>query len=182
MLDLRIKTQRLTLRPFAPVDAKRIRELAGLREIAMMTGPSIPHPYPDGAAEAWIAKQAARRDAGQSHAFAIALDGALIGSVGIDDAGKGTHFELGYWLGKPYWGRGYVSEAAAAVVDFAFGWLNQPALVAGHHADNPASGRILNKLGFIRTHSRMAFQHVRQCEVELIRLLLTKDAWAAKRV
>ena len=68
------------------------------------------------------------------------------------------------------------------MVEFAFGWLNQPALVAGYLADNPASGRILDKLGFVRTHTRMAFQHVRQCEVELIRLRLTKDAWAANRV
>ncbi|MDX2145219.1 MAG: GNAT family N-acetyltransferase [Rhodospirillaceae bacterium] len=182
MLDLRIKTQRLTLRPYVAADAKRIQALAGLREIAMMTGPSIPHPYPDGAAEAWIAKQGQRRFDGQSHAFAIDIDGALAGSVGFEDGGKGTHFELGYWLGKPYWGRGYVSEAAAAVVEYAFGWLNHPALVAGYHIDNPASGRVLAKLGFVETHRRMAFQHVRQCEVELVRMLLTKDAWAAKRV
>jgi RimJ/RimL family protein N-acetyltransferase len=104
------------------------------------------------------------------------------GSVGLDDTGKGTHFELGYWLGKPYWGRGYVSEAAAAVVEYAFGWLNQPALVAGYFVDNPASGRVLEKLGFVETHRRMAFQHVRQCEAELVRVRLAKDAWALKQV
>lgn len=181
MFELTIKTERLFLRPFKASDAMRVQELAGAREIAIMTA-SIPHPYPDGAAEAWIAMNTQRRHEGKSFAFAIDIDGLLAGSIGIEDAGRGVHLELGYWLGLPYWGHGYTSEAAVAVTEFGFVWLNQPALIAGYAVDNPASGRILEKLGFTKTHVKTVPHAVRGCDVDIIRLELTKDAWAAKRV
>jgi [ribosomal protein S5]-alanine N-acetyltransferase len=181
MFDLTITTERLKLRPFRLTDAKCVHLLAGEREIAIMTG-SIPHPYPDGAAEAWIEKQAQRRAEGKSYVFAIEIDNAATGSVGVEDAGTGTPFELGYWLGKPYWGRGYMTEAAVALVELMFNWFNQKALIASYVTDNPASGCILHKLGFAATKTETVPHKVRGCDVDIVRLLLSKDTWAAKKV
>ena len=73
-------------------------------------------------------------------------DGAYMGKCGIHL--KDCGFELGYWLGRPYWGMGYATEAAAQVVAFAFRNLRAERVWAGWFFDNPASGRVLEKLGF----------------------------------
>jgi ribosomal-protein-alanine N-acetyltransferase len=95
----------LRIRPLTYKDEPRIQELASAAEIASTTL-SFPHPYPPGAARAWIEKKLDTFAKGEEMALAIELDGEYIGSVGFffnrrDDAG-----ELGYWIGKPYWGRG----------------------------------------------------------------------------
>ncbi|MCB2109196.1 MAG: GNAT family N-acetyltransferase [Rhodobacteraceae bacterium] len=185
MFALSIKTKRLVLRPFTPADAPRVRELADEWDIARMTA-SIPHPYPEGLAEKWIAAHDGVRTAGKGYPFAITLDGTLIGSVGADRNGTGA-LELGYWLGKPYWGRGIVTEAAAAVLDFCFGWLAVDRVYAGHLAENVASSRVLQKLGFAgdgcQERKSLALDKKVSCQM----VVLTKDAWlkdtaAAKRV
>jgi RimJ/RimL family protein N-acetyltransferase len=66
--------------------------------------------------------------------------------------------ELGYWIARPYWGRGYATEAGRAVIDHARHSLRLPRLSAGHFIDNPASGRVLAKLGF-RPIGRIALRH-----------------------
>ena len=181
MFDLNIKTDRLTLRPFRLVEAPRVRALADNVEIARMVA-SIPHPYPDGLAEKWIGMHSERRASGKGYPFAIALEGEVVGSIGIEDGGDGA-FELGYWLGQDYWGRGFVSEAAAALVTFAFGWLSRSHLRARFISDNLASGRILARLGFTSAGPQQPIFHkVRGENVELTPLILTRDVWAAKQV
>lgn len=179
MFELTIKTERLALRPFALADANQVRALAGLREIAVMVS-SIPHPYPNGLAEAWILRHAEARARGIGYTFAITLGGELIGSIGLENQGRGD-FEFGYWLAKDYWAQGYMSEAAVAVLEFGFGWLAQARIIAGHYVDNPASGCILRKMGFIETHRETSFHAVRDCDVAAVRMALTKDAWAEAR-
>src|SRR5262249_16321912 len=122
--------------------------LAGDREIAANTL-QIPHPYPDGAAEAWIATLAPRFAAGESVAFAITrtLDGALLGSIGLDITREHERAELGYWMGKPYWGNGYCTEAARALVNYAFQSLGLNRITAGHFANNSASGCVMRNIG-----------------------------------
>ena len=85
------------------------------------------------------------RDDG-SMTFAIVLDSSLIGICGIDLRPDGA--ELGYWLGAPYWGRGYATEAVRAVIDHAFGELGHEVLLSGARVTNPASRRVLEKCGF----------------------------------
>ncbi len=77
-----------------------------------------------------------------------ARDAALIGCIGIDLT-EGE-VELGYWIARPYWGQGYATEAGRAVLDVAR-MLGHERIVASHFLDNPASGRVLAKLGFEAT-------------------------------
>jgi len=151
-LDLRqlptFQTRRLILRAFLPQDAPDVQRLAGERAIAATTA-SIPHPYPDGVAEAWIAAQPELRARAESLVYAVTLlqDGRLIGAVGLGLRLEHKHAELGYWIGHPYWGQGYCTEAAAEILRFAFETLRLHRIYAVHFAGNPASGRVMQKLG-----------------------------------
>jgi RimJ/RimL family protein N-acetyltransferase len=142
-----LTTERLILRPLALSDAKTIQELAGDREVADTTR-LIPHPYPDGLAEVWISSLQPRYERGEGVSFGITLkEGPLIGSIGILLNLVDHHAEMGYWIGKPYWNQGFCTEAAAAVLGYAFETLQMERLFANYFARNPASGRVIAKLG-----------------------------------
>jgi ribosomal-protein-alanine N-acetyltransferase len=141
-------TSRLLLRPFQLSDAPRVRELAGDRAIADTTL-AIPHPYPEGAAEAWIGTHAARFAEGAEAAFAITRrdGGELIGAIGLLISKAHARAELGYWIGRSYWGHGFATEAGRAVLEFGFGALRLHRVQAHYLTRNLASGRVLEKLG-----------------------------------
>jgi len=127
-------------------DATRVQRLAGEREVAEMTG-LIPHPYPDGAAEEFIAMQGRDWATGKEYSYAIAAsDEALVGVVSLRPAAIERE-NLGYWIGRPYWGRGYASAALRAMIALGFGLLDVEKLTASHLARNPASGRVMEKCG-----------------------------------
>lgn len=138
-----ITTERLVLRPLDLRDAARIALLAGDFDVASMTG-TIPHPYSEQMAGEWIGSAL---EGEEGTVFVIERDGTLIGCVGYREDEKGGA-ELGYWLGKPYWGQGFATEASAAMVAYAFDEGGLDYLTIGHFADNPASARIITKLGF----------------------------------
>jgi RimJ/RimL family protein N-acetyltransferase len=146
-----IATPRLRLRPFAPADAPVVQQLAGAPEIADTTA-RIPHPYPEGAAVAWIATHAQEWAAHRELVLAVTLadGGPLIGSIGLVFETEHEKVELGYWIGLPFWGKGFASEAAGALVEFAFARLGLNRVQAHHMARNPASGRVLLKAGLRR--------------------------------
>ena len=146
-----LATPRLVLRPFALADAPAVQALAGAREVADTTL-HIPHPYPDGAAEAWIGAHAAAWAAGTLATYAVvdAADGTLRGAVGLSVAPEHARAELGYWVGVPWWGRGIATEAARALVEFGFARLGLHRVQARHLTRNPASGRVMQKLGMRR--------------------------------
>ncbi len=143
-----IRTERLLLRWFEPGDAMDVRRLAGDRAIAANTT-HIPHPYEAGMAEEWIGSHAARRARGDAVVFAIELveGGELIGAIGLELALSHRRAEIGYWIGRPFWGQGYATEAASAVTRYAFEELDLNRIHAGHFPRNPASGRVLEKIG-----------------------------------
>lgn len=144
-----LETPRLVLRPFDLSDAADVQRLAGDRAIADTTL-NIPHPYEDGLAEAWIETHAREYAEGRLVNFAITLspDGALIGSIGLKLDGEASGGgELGYWVGVPWWNRGYCTEAAAAVLDYGFRVLELDRIHAHHLLRNPASGRVMEKIG-----------------------------------
>ena len=145
-----LTTPRLRLRPFEPSDAPTVRELAGVYEVAHTTL-NIPHPYPEGAAEEWIARHPHDWAAGAGVTFAIttAGDGALIGAVGLSLKPKHAQGELGYWVAVPYWGKGYATEAARALADWGFSTLGLHRVQARHFCRNPASGRVMQKIGMV---------------------------------
>ena len=143
-------TERLVLRPFSPDDAADVQLLAGEREIAA-TAVRMPHPYEDGMAEAWIASHGGAWNEGVSAAIAIAsaADGSLVGSTGFDFALEHAKAELGYWIGKPYWGHGYATEAAREVVRWGFEDLGLFRIYAHCVKGNRPSSRVLEKAGLI---------------------------------
>lgn len=156
-----LTTERLRLRAFRPADADRVTALAGEREIARNTL-NVPHPYERRDAEEWIAAHRGQMERREAATFAITLLGepVVIGAVGlILDAGNDAA-ELGYWIGKPYWGRGYASEAARAVVAWGFRELELNRIHASHFPRNPASGAVLRKIGM--RHEGRLREHVKK--------------------
>jgi RimJ/RimL family protein N-acetyltransferase len=146
-----IRTERLTLRPLELSDAARISAFTRDWDVARMVS-SIPFPQPLISVEGFLLIEQARRPLERDWTFAIEIPGeGLIGMVGAHVRGKdysGRFVEIGYWVGKPYWGKGYATEAARAVADFGAGLAHGP-VMARHYADNPASGRVLEKAGFV---------------------------------
>ncbi|NEP08821.1 MAG: GNAT family N-acetyltransferase [Symploca sp. SIO2C1] len=143
-----LQTQRLILRPFTLTDAPLVQRLAGAREIAAMTL-SIPHPYEDGMAQEWIKTHPAAFNEGISVNFAIVLRDSevLCGSTGLGIDAENANAELGYWIGVPYWGKGYCTEAAKAVVGYGFEVIGLHRIHGAYFPQNPASGRVMQKIG-----------------------------------
>ncbi|MFP4104524.1 MAG: GNAT family N-acetyltransferase [Phycisphaerae bacterium] len=164
-----LETERLILRPFTLDDASDVQAMAGDRKVADMTF-NIPHPYLLEVAEQWIATHEAGYRAGDA-TFAITLreTGRLIGAVGLRKDEEPDVAELGYWIGVPFWGNGYCTEAAGAVVSFGFTSLGYTKLFATHLVGNPASGRVMQKIGMHRTGELTRFAEKFDREVELIR-------------
>ncbi len=133
-------------------DVPRIVELAGDRYIAEMTL-VMPHPYlPEHALE-WIARDGELRESGSGCAFLIEYGAEVVGAIGLkfDDGGKRA--TAGYWIGRPYWRRGFATEALREVLRHAFEDLGVLHVGAHHIASNPASGRVMQKAG-------MSFENV----------------------
>ena len=138
-----LETKRLALRAPRLEDAKTVAMLANDRRIAENTA-RIPHPYRMADAENLIA---AANNGGEALFLITARDGAVMGACGFVSRDKPTP-SLGYWLGAPYWGKGYATEALHALIDYAFGEFDFTALEAGARVTNPASRRVLEKCGF----------------------------------
>ncbi|HUI05830.1 MAG TPA: GNAT family N-acetyltransferase [Verrucomicrobiae bacterium] len=149
------------LRPFELSDAPRVKLLAGDREIAATTA-RIPHPYEPGMAEAWIGTHQEDFEKGTAVNFAITLKDTseLMGAIGLIVNRDHENAEMGYWIGKPYWNRGYCTEAARAVLQYAFDELRLNRVFAHHFSHNIASGRVMQKLGM--RHEGRRRQHVKK--------------------
>lgn len=153
-----IVTARLRLRPLVPSDAARLAQLADDRDLARQTA-KLPHPYRREDADAFIAAERAPDWIGRSFAVERLGDG-LIGVVGFKPEEGSPLMDFGYWLGRPYWGGGFATEAATAALQWARDGWGRRALQAGHFTDNPASGRVLEKIGFLYTGVRRPFASV----------------------
>ena len=139
-----LETERLILRPPRLEDAKAIAVLANDRRIAENTA-RIPHPYRVADAEAFIA--GVNVPGGETVFLITDLDDSILGGCGVGVLdGQGP--ELGYWLGVPFWGQGYATEAVRAVIDYAFTEVDYAFLNAGARVTNPGSRRVLEKCGF----------------------------------
>ena len=142
-------------------DAGRVQRLAGDRAVADTTL-NIPHPYEDGMAEQWISNHRHWFERHEQAVFAIVLraEDALIGAMGFLINMENQRAELGYWIGRPYWNGGYCTEAARAMLRFGFEQLGLNRIYAHHFARNPASGRVMQKIGMV--HEGRLPQHVRK--------------------
>jgi len=145
----RLVTERLLLRPFTDIDGPAVERLAGAREVADTTL-SLPHPYPIGGGAEWIATHASAWERGERLSLAICSRGAsedLLGAMGLHISMTHRHGEIGYWIGVSSWGKGYATEAARALVGYAIAELGLHRLQGRHFSRNPASGRVMQKLG-----------------------------------
>ncbi|MGH6791778.1 MAG: GNAT family N-acetyltransferase [Methyloceanibacter sp.] len=168
---MNIRTPRLLLRTPERADATRLSLLAGDYDVAGMTG-TIPHPYSEQQADEWIEGVLAGEE---GVVFAILRSGVVIGCTGYRAFGA-DHAELGYWIGKPYWGMGYGTEAVEVLVAHAFEADGFDYLTAGHFADNPASERVLKKLGFVVSGSEVRDCAARDARTKCVTYRLDRAA------
>ena len=168
-----LKTERLLLRAPSVKDVSAFVRLAGDRRVAENTA-RIPHPYGEGEAERFVAEINRQSDGAT---FAIVLDGAAIGACGIEVRPEGG--ELGYWLGVPFWRRGYATEAVRAVIDYAFGELGHELLQSGARVSNPASRRVLEKCGFQWTGVQLCRICAINSAAPIDRFRLDRRLWAS---
>ena len=145
----KISTPRLTLRAPAHKDAATIAALADDIDIARMTT-HLPHPYSPGDAEAFIARM---QLADLEREVAFVIEHGRMGAVGVLGLHPTSPFgpEIGYWIGRPFWGQGFATEAASAALVWAKKAWGRRVVTSGHFTDNPASGRVLEKAGFLYT-------------------------------
>ena len=143
-----LDTARFLLRPFTLADADDVTRIVSDREVAATTL-NIPHPYEPGMAAAWIATHADGLHRQSPVVFAVTRrDGdELVGAIGLSLEPEHHRAELGYWVARAAWGQGVCTEAARAVLQYGFGVLGLERIFAHHFAGNPASGRVMQKLG-----------------------------------
>jgi RimJ/RimL family protein N-acetyltransferase len=169
-----LRTARLILRAPHPDDADAVAVLINDRRIAENTA-RIPHPYTRADAEAFIAGAQTRADA----TFYVTLhDGTLVGGCGLGRL-RGNEPEIGYWYGVPYWSRGYATEGAQALIEFAFVEQGYELLHAGARVSNPASRRVLEKCGFEWIGVVLQRSLALGASVPSDRFRLTRERWHA---
>jgi RimJ/RimL family protein N-acetyltransferase len=168
-----LKTARLVLRAPARSDVPALVALAGDRRVAANTA-RIPHPYT--AADA-VGLIASINQTDSEMVFAIELDDALIGMCSLDLRQDGA--ELGYWLGLPFWGLGYATEAARALIDYGFAALGHEVLQSGARVSNPASRRVLEKCGFQWTGVQLCRIRAINSAAPIDRFRLDRGLWAS---
>lgn len=165
-----IETRRLVLRAPGPHDAGRMVALANDANIARMTL-RMPHPFSIDDAEAFVVQVAGQNPA-RAQTFLIEHeDHGPVGVMGLFED-KDPAPEVGYWIGRPFWGRGYATEALEGAQVWASKRWKRRALMAGHFADNPASGRVLEKAGFLYTGEvRKGFSRARDADAQTRRMV-----------
>jgi len=174
----RLETARLTLRPYTARDIPELVSLIGAREVAATTL-RIPHPYTREDAMQFLHNI----ENGRELHLAVTLlsDGRLVGGAGLNPAEQHQHAELGYWLGVPHWRNGYATEAASELLRYGFEDLHLHRIFASHFTNNPASGRVLRKLGM--RHEGCQREHVHKfgqfLDLELYGIL--REEWLVRR-
>ncbi|MGH6614835.1 GNAT family N-acetyltransferase [Sphingomonas sp.] len=161
------RTKRLTLRPGWPEEAPELAQAIAHESVAMKLA-RVPWPYRQDDAADWLARP---RTATATDFVIVSHehDHRIVGAIGLREEESGLS-NLGYWLTPDAWGRGYATEAGRAVLHMARHALGLKRLSSGHFVDNPASGRVLRKLGFRETGRELLFCLARGREVASVRL------------
>ena len=160
---IHLETARLTLRPTEPADVDRAFEIQSDWAVTRMLRMAAFPPNP-GELRSWFCEHPDEWLAGRAYRFAVESAGRMIGVCDVDEIIDGEG-DLGYWLESAAWGKGVASEAAQAVVRFAFEQAGLRRLLSGHAADNPASGAVLRRLGFKATGEGTALYRSRGAPV-----------------
>lgn len=127
----------------------------------------VPHPYTLKDADDWL-----RVVNSEAFNLSVYLDDVLIGAVALSDQQDGT-FELGYWIGVDYWGRGFATEAAGALLGFAASKVDPLLVTASVFQGNLGSAKVLEKLGFTEVGEGQVFSLSRQANVPIFKYVLS---------
>ncbi len=141
-------SERLTLRPFLQSDAAQVTTYINDPRIYLNVGRIKPG---QSVAETrnWIASHASGTAGETDFVRAIMSDNVILGAVGAHRQARTDPFEIGYWIAPEAWGHGYATEAAKTLIGWLEATRDTRVTVSGHFADNPASGRVLSKLGYL---------------------------------
>ena len=142
-----LKLARCTVRPWRVGDEISLERYANNRNVSRNLRDIFPYPYTTADATAWIERV---KDESPTLNFAIDVDGAGVGGISVmlrEDIYRQSA-EIGYWLGEPFWGRGIATESLRAITDHAFATFPIIRLEAGVYSWNPASARVLEKVGY----------------------------------
>ncbi len=178
---MELETRRLLLRPLreddAPAIARGLNNYNVVKNLAV-----VPFPYSIADAKFFINLQRGFDPRAKTCAIAFrCAPDEVIGVVSYNYHADGDRFEFGYWLRECCWHMGLMSEAAAALVRFAMMQTEIKALHSGYHTDNPNSGRILRKLGFVETHLAMNKSSAQGKEVPVMKMVLPCETWLAQQ-
>lgn len=178
---LRLETRDLWLRWPRQADAARIAVLSGDKAVAGMTA-NIPHPNPPHAAAQFIEQARAANEAGTALTLAMTMKASpdeVVGMIGVEQVSGDA--ELGYWIGQPFWGRGFATQAVRALVDMTFVLTDVPELLAAARVINPASRRVLEKAGFAFLGSGLRRMPARGGSLPVDRFALSRRDWESMR-
>lgn len=167
-----IRTQRLILRDATLDDAPRYALGVGEYEVTRFLTP-VPYPYTLAMAIDWL-RQAPPATPERSMLIIDLPDTGVIGCVSLIS-------ELGFWIARPYWNRGYVTEAATALLDWHFAGTNAQFVPSSAHHDNAASLAVQRKLGFVETDRQMRFSQALQRNVDHVVTTLSRETWLDRR-
>lgn len=141
-----IETERLILSQLKEEDFPFVTEYLQDKIFSDVTS-NIPYPYTGEHAKSWMKMSRESFENNTGYTFAVRnKEGQILGAIGLHDRDD-DKAELGYWMGKPFWNKGYITEAATALIDFGFNELQINKIYATYFLDNPASGRIMEKTG-----------------------------------
>jgi len=181
-----LTTERLVLRPLRHSDATAVAALAGDRRISDTTL-TVPHPYELHHATGWISTHALGHNAGLSTVWGVFVrtpsgEGPLVGAIGIVYSRHNTA-EVGYWMGVPFWNRGYTSEAAGAVLRYGFGQRTPPLqrIDAHHFLGNDASGKVMERIGMTREGTSHAAASKKGVALDVARYAITRQQWESSQ-
>ncbi|MDH5797589.1 MAG: GNAT family N-acetyltransferase [Paracoccaceae bacterium] len=170
-----LRTDRLTFRRCRPDDFDALLDIYGRPEVARMVA-SWPIPAdPD-----LIRERCQPFPKEEGMVGMVEADGVVVGSIGCHRAGGSTGFGMGYGFHPDHWGKGYATEIGLALVDAVFARYDTETITAGHWLDNPASGRVLEKLGLAKTEVMPGYCVARGEVMDAQLYEITRAGWLAR--
>ena len=173
MLMKEIRTERLLIKTPEIDDKFELTQLINDKDVIKWLS-EIPFPYTLCHAEEFIERSRERVLKQESYNFMIFQDKKMIGGVGLSEFNNKS-CQVGYWLGKKYWGNGFATEALKSILDFGFDQLNLEKIYAAYKIGNEGSIRVLNKSGFEYSRKKYEYDSVLNEEVFLTEMILRKE-------
>lgn len=173
MLMKEIRTERLLIKTPEIDDKFELTQLINDKDVIKWLS-EIPFPYTLSHAEEFIERSRERVLKQESYNFMIFQDKKMIGGIGLSEFNNKS-CQVGYWLGKKYWGNGFATEAVNGILDFGFKQLSLEEIFAAYKIDNDGSKRVLTKCGFQYCRKKYEYDSVLNEEVLLTEMILRKE-------